>query len=321
MLAKLLVRGKAMSPGMRRMLHVLSNRWRERFGTILTAYKLIGYKPSLHVFNSATASSQIRRLRADLFEQLMRLFPSRIRMVRRFRQQRFRVLELDNLVRIAVHICRICRPAVSGEPRWLLKIKPQYKRLPALICLPNRALARLTDFYFIPDLGLVDKEYKVIGQDHPWLADEHRLESLRDLCGTATRIAEGHPAEPLRTEGFSVVGDVLFTDDDPTVIVDGNEIPLSTRNADIFKLLLRNAGQVVSRSILVTRSEESRPSPECSDRRTSKGARSPIPWSDRNGKAKRLHVPESSKRTGLSAAGEGSISVRIYRTRHRAVAP
>ncbi|HKV80658.1 MAG TPA: hypothetical protein VJP02_21085, partial [Candidatus Sulfotelmatobacter sp.] len=55
----------------------------KHFGDILHAYELIGYKPSSHVVNSLMASSKIRRLKADLFEQLKKLFPSRIRMVHR----------------------------------------------------------------------------------------------------------------------------------------------------------------------------------------------------------------------------------------------
>ena len=249
-LAKLLGRGKTLSEGQLRNLHRLSNIWRRRYGTILRAYELVGYKPSSHVFNGATAYSKIRRLRADLFEELNRLFSSRVRMVRGSCQHRFRVLELDNSIRLAVHVCRICEPTVTGEPRWLLKIRPKYRQLPALICLPNRDLTRLTDFYFVPDSGSFDTEYKVIRQDHPWLAKRNRLESLKDFPRTAKRELESRPPAPLRAQAFSVVGDVLFTEDDPTVIVDGNEIPLSTRNAAIFKLLLRNAGQVVSRTLL-----------------------------------------------------------------------
>jgi hypothetical protein len=46
------------------------------------------------------------------------------------------------------------------------------------------------------------------------------------------------------------VGDVVFAEDDPTMLIDGNEIRLSRANAVIFRLLLRNAGRVVPRSLL-----------------------------------------------------------------------
>lgn len=249
-LAKILARGKTLSERQWKKRRLLSERWRHRFGTILRAYELIGYESSSHVVNSTTARWKIHSLRANLFERLKRLFPSRVRMVRHFREQRFRVLELDNRIRIAVYICRIDVPTVSGEPRWMLRMRPRERQLPALICIPDSELKCLTDFYFVRDLGRVDTKWKVIGPNHLWLAAENHLGVISDLCRTAMREMEGQPPAPLRTEAFSVVGDVLFTEDDPTVIVDGNEIPLSTASAAIFKLLLRNAGQVVSRSLL-----------------------------------------------------------------------
>lgn len=61
---------------------------------------------------------------------------------------------------------------------------------------------------------------------------------------------EGLVHAPIRTQAFSAVGNVLFTDDNSTFIVDGNEIPFSTPNAAIFRLLVRNAGRVVTRTAL-----------------------------------------------------------------------
>ena len=62
---------------------------------------------------------------------------------------------------------------------------------------------------------------------------------------------EGHlSSATVRSKGFYLVGDVLFTEDDSTVIIDGIEIPLSTTKAAIFKLLLQNSGQIVFRKAL-----------------------------------------------------------------------
>jgi len=63
-------------------------------------------------------------------------------------------------------------------------------------------------------------------------------------------------------EAFSVVGDVLFTENDPTVIIDGNEIRLSVPAATIFKLLVRSAGKAVPRSILLRALQTNREDPE-----------------------------------------------------------
>lgn len=249
-LAEILRCKKALSPQLRRMLGRWRQRWRRRFGSILEAYKLIGYKPITHYANSTRAFWKIRALRKGLFTRLKALFPSRIRMAQYYGQQRFRVLELDNRIRMAVYICRNCEPFASGEPRWQVGIRNRYKHLPALLCLPDKGLTCLTAFYFVKDVTNAKGVYNRISRNHPWLEEENRLNSLRHLCRFATRAMEGCPPIPIRPHAFSVVGDVLFTDDDTTFIIDGNEFPLSAPNAAIFRLLLRNAGHTVPRAVL-----------------------------------------------------------------------
>jgi DNA invertase Pin-like site-specific DNA recombinase len=249
-LSKILLRKKPLSQELMRMRRLLRGTWIKRFGSILQAYKLIGYKATRHVSNSMTAHFKIHSLRKKLFDDLRELFPSRTRMVRFYGHQRFRVLELDNRIRMAVYICRNRLPRVSGEPRWMIGVRDKYRQLPALLCVPDKTLSCITDYYFVKDLSATPIVYTDISLRHPWLAEENRLKSLTDFCRFTSFVMEGHPFAPIRTQAFATVGDVLFTDDNSTFIIDGNEIPLSTSNAAVFRLLLRNAGQVVARSAL-----------------------------------------------------------------------
>lgn len=249
-LAKSLQREKPLSKELIRRRRLLRGTWTRRFGSLLQAYELIGYKPTMHISNSMTAHSAIHVLRKKLFEDLKELFPSRIRMVRYYGHQRFRVLELDNRIRVAVYICRSRPPSTSGEPRWMVAIRDNYRDLPALFCLPAKNLSRLTDFYFVKDVSPTAVLYKDLSPRDPWLAEENHLKSLSDFCRFTTLVMEGHPPTPIRTRAFCVLGDVLFSDDNSTFIIDGNEIPVSTANASIFRLLLRSAGHVVARAAL-----------------------------------------------------------------------
>jgi DNA invertase Pin-like site-specific DNA recombinase len=244
------LRERPLSKEVMRRRHLLRGTWIRRFGPISQAYELIGYKSTRHIANSMTAHSKINSLRKKLFDDLKELFPSRTRMVCYHGHQRFRVLELDNRIRVAVYICRNRKPSVSGEPRWTVGIRHKYRHLPALFCLPDKELSRLTAFYFVKDVSATKGVYTDISPRHPWLAEENRFESLSDFCRFTTLAMEGHPPVPIRLLAFSAVGDVLFSDDNSTFIIDGNEIPLSTPNAAVFRLLLRNAGRVVARSTL-----------------------------------------------------------------------
>jgi DNA invertase Pin-like site-specific DNA recombinase len=246
-LAKILRSANPLSREQIRMWRLLRGTWIRRFGSIFQAYEMIGYKSTRHTANSMTAHSRIDSLRRNLFDDLKKLFPSRIRMVRYYGHQRFRVLEVDNRIRMAVYICRNRPPIASGEPRWMVGIRGRYRHLPALLCLPDKNLSRLTDFYFVKDISTTTGLYRDLAPTNPWLTKENHLKSLSDFCRFTTHAMEGHPSAPIRAQAFLVVGDVLFTDDNSTFVIDGTEIPLSTANAAIFRLLLRSAGRVVPR--------------------------------------------------------------------------
>jgi DNA invertase Pin-like site-specific DNA recombinase/DNA-binding winged helix-turn-helix (wHTH) protein len=248
-LARFLLRKGEMPAGMlKKRRRITASMCTRHFGGVFPAYELIGYKPTSHVVNSHEAALKMRSLKADLFNQLKKLFPSKLRMVHYSGEKRFRTLELDGHVRIAVHICRIARSTASGEPRWMLRMRPRDGRLPALICMPDSGLSRLTAFYFLTDLGQVETKWKIVGEAHPWLASTKRLQSLSDLYRVATHVVEGQPQK--QHQDVSIVGDVVFREDSPTMLIDGNEIQLSRANAAIFRLLLRNEGRVVPRRVL-----------------------------------------------------------------------
>ena len=219
-------------------------------GNILNAYELIGYKAPSRTINSVVAHYKIYNLKKALFEQLKTLFPLRVRMVRRSGERRFRVLDLDGHWRIAVYVCQSVTPRVSRRPRWLLRTRRNESQLPALLCIPDSELKSLQRFYFVGDLAMQELKYKIIGPDHPWLATQNRLDSLADLVQVVTRAMQGQKQQHISTEKVSVVGDVIFTDENSTMIVDGREILLSRVNAAIFRLLLHNAERVVPRAVL-----------------------------------------------------------------------
>jgi hypothetical protein len=141
---------------------------------------------------------------------------------------------------------RLCEPKCNKRPRRSF-IRIQTRAIRTLIKQYSGASNGLMKLILSPATPIV---YTNISLRHPWLAQENRLKSLTDFCRFTSFVMEGHPFAPIRTQAFATVGDVLFTDDNSTFIIDGNEIPLSTSNAAVFRLLLRNAGQVVARSAL-----------------------------------------------------------------------
>src|SRR3954466_6020896 len=96
-------------------------------------------------------------------------------------------------------------------------------------CTDLRAQPRtkcLMEFYFVRDLGRLDAECITVRRRHPWMAPENRMGSLDDFCRVATWALESQPHVPVAIEVPCIIGDVVFTEDDPIINVDGREIHL-----------------------------------------------------------------------------------------------
>jgi DNA invertase Pin-like site-specific DNA recombinase/DNA-binding winged helix-turn-helix (wHTH) protein len=218
----------------------------KRFGSVLRAYQLVGYQPSIHAFKSVDNLRKMKRLRSELLIRLKELFPSNVRIIQRCGQSQRRAIELDNSLQIVVHICRPVRPTLGGEPRWLLIAQPRESGVPALICFADKNMSQLISFYVVPEFGQIIRRYKVLREGHPWLAAGKRLESLSQFHEVAREVTLGWRPH----NEVTVVGDVLFTARTSTITIAGKEILLARIDAAIFKLLVTNAGHVVSREKL-----------------------------------------------------------------------
>jgi DNA-binding winged helix-turn-helix (wHTH) protein len=215
----------------------------KRFGSILRAYELVGYKPSAHAFKSLANQEKVRNLRTNLLSQLKQTYPENLRLVH-LPGQRFReVLEFDRHVRIAVHICGQVRGSVSGEPRWLLKAQPLEDGYPCLICLPDRGLKAILSYHLVPQFAGIIKKYKTLKESHKWLAAGHKLRDLSQLHVLAIAMA----GEWQEKDGITVIGDVVISSRTSTVTLGRKDFVLAPIHAELFKVLVRNAGNVVSR--------------------------------------------------------------------------
>ena len=132
--------------------HIFDHRtYCKRFGSVLAAYRLIGYEPSVHAFRSVDNLARMKRLRADLVLQLKELFADHARIIRLPGQSQRQVVELDDQLRLAIHICRPVKSIVSGEPRWILRVQPLEKGLSALICTVGPTRTTLLNHYVVPE--------------------------------------------------------------------------------------------------------------------------------------------------------------------------
>ena len=210
-----------------------------RFGSLMRAYEMIGYKPSPRALRSLDGCKKMMSLRRTLLIQLKQIFPS-LQIVKLRGQSQRPLLELDNHLQIAVHICRPLSPTRQGKSRWLLRGHPKEQNLPALFCVPDEDLTQLKAFYLIPEFGNLVRQFKTVREGHPWLATGVRLKSLTQLYAIASKLL--HDWE-LGSE-IRHVGDVTFSERASTVTIASKEILLSPVQAALFRMLVHNAENV-----------------------------------------------------------------------------
>jgi DNA invertase Pin-like site-specific DNA recombinase len=238
---KILAREGKLSQKLLKKRGVFDHRmYLRRFGSMMRAYELVGYKPSAHAFRSTAGWRRLQHLRADLLSRLSALFPSQLRIIQRPAQSNRRAVELDNHLQVAVHICRPLAPSCSGKPRWLLIGNRKESTLISLICLSDKNLNEFNGFYLVPEIGSLMRRYMVLREGHPLLAAGKRLESLSQFYEAAKQIAAWNPQENITT-----VGDAAFTERALLLTVAGKEIEFSPIEANLFKLMFQNAGRVV----------------------------------------------------------------------------
>jgi DNA-binding winged helix-turn-helix (wHTH) protein len=118
---------------------------------------------------------------------------------------------------------------------------------PCLVCLPDSGMTKVLSFYLMPQFGGIIKKYKVLKENHKWLAAGRRLKDLSQLRVIATAMT----GEWQERDDTTVVGDVVLSSRTPAFTIGRREITLSPINAELFKLLVLRAGNVVSRRQLI----------------------------------------------------------------------
>lgn len=219
----------------------------QRFGSVVKAYELAGFLPPPSTVKLIHTQRQIRLLRTDLYARLKQLFCDRVRFISLPGQQFRQMVEIDGRVRVSIYLCRPIRNTSAGEPGWLLRVRAPERDLPALLCTVDQSVSKLLNFYLVSPIGDAITRYKILRESQPWLAGGRKLRELDDFCDIAKKVA--CPCE--NGQRNYVVDDILIGVDTWIITLGGKEITLGPIGSTIFSILALNAGQVVSRELLL----------------------------------------------------------------------
>jgi DNA-binding winged helix-turn-helix (wHTH) protein len=103
-------------------------------------------------------------------------------------------------------------------------------------------LSHITAFYVVPEFGNLIRRFKVLRVGHPLLEGGKRLESLSQFCDVARAVMTNWRPQ----DEFDIVGDVVLSRRSSIVTMGRKRFQLPDVAAAMFKLLVCNAGNVVS---------------------------------------------------------------------------
>jgi DNA invertase Pin-like site-specific DNA recombinase/DNA-binding winged helix-turn-helix (wHTH) protein len=215
-----------------------------RFGSVLTAYRLIGYRPSRNAYRGVRNFHRGRSLRQHLLERLRDLLSDHVKFIRLPGQHQREVLQLDGRLRFAVLIARPIEPAKSGEGRWQVRTHPEERGLPVLLCTIAPKYSEILNYYVVPASGIAIRRALTFGETGRMLTSSIKLQNLGAFYSAALTVEELEVKDETIT-----VGDVMVTKLSSTIKIGDREIILSRLEASMFKVLLFNAGQAVLRQL------------------------------------------------------------------------
>lgn len=157
--------------------------YRRRFGSLGRAYDLAGYdSPRKSTF---VHRAEIRKVRRELMDTLVRLFPGEVSIQSRGPIRR-ECLRLNDGTRVAVRACRRRKNNHKG-PTWIIQGVRSEKRLISLLVCVNANNTAPDFIYVLPPIA--NRVAVVLSADHSWLKKGIRLEELSSFCDAVRQIS------------------------------------------------------------------------------------------------------------------------------------
>lgn len=157
----------------------------QRYGSILKAYELVGYKPSKRAITASLNMGRARRYRESLIRTIEEMHPAEIKPIKLPYTQWEGVMVNGTVVRLLFAHKYATR---HGMERWeLLPFRCQRTHI-TLLCLLGNDGHKVQEFILMPEIKFVS-EYQIKGLDDPWLKNGVKLDSLTNFCDEVKKMA------------------------------------------------------------------------------------------------------------------------------------
>ncbi len=156
--------------------------YKRHFGSLMRAYELAGYQSPDE--SSLIHKKQIRKVRADLMESLVKLFPGEVSIQMRGRFRR-NCLRLRDGTRVTVRTCRRVKKMYKG-PSWILPASRDKLLITLLVCV-NAENTASEFMYVLPRIA--NRRQVTLSDDHSWFKSGVRIEDLSSFCKVVREIS------------------------------------------------------------------------------------------------------------------------------------
>jgi len=160
-----------------------STAFRSRFGSLVSAYQLIGYDPGIDY-----GFIEINR---KLREEHPKIVASVIRQIEGLGatmtlDEQTQLLHLNNELRVSIVLCRHCITG-SGSSRWVVRLDEELKPDITVAVRMDSTNEGIRDYYLLPAIDMTWENLRVAEENGVYL-DSYRFETLDYFLGMAERI-------------------------------------------------------------------------------------------------------------------------------------
>jgi hypothetical protein len=160
-----------------------SGAFRHRFGSLVTAYRLIGYNPPID-FEFIEINRRLRRIFPEVVESVIRDLESRGAFG--VRDEETDLILLNGELRVSIILCRH-QTTVAGSSRWLIRLDESLRPDITIAVRMDAGNERIRDYYLLPAIDLTFENLRV-AEDNGLHLDAYRFENLDYFFQMAERI-------------------------------------------------------------------------------------------------------------------------------------
>jgi DNA invertase Pin-like site-specific DNA recombinase len=160
-----------------------STAFRSRFGSLVSAYKLIGYDSGID-YGFVEINRKLReehpKIVASVIRQIEGLGATMIL------DEKTQLLQLNNELRVSIVLCRHCMTG-SGSSRWVVRLDEELKPDITVAVRMDSTNEGIRDYYLLPAIDMTWEHLRVAEENGVYL-DSYRFETLDFFLGMAERI-------------------------------------------------------------------------------------------------------------------------------------